>query len=803
LGVVIVVLRGRLRQYGKSWLALSLLVAVAGGFVLAATAAARRTAAAVPGFVARHGDNVVVYSGQPLPQLARLPDVAAVTPVIVPYAAQPVCPSCRKPIDGANFLVNEVAPRQLTRLVALLSGRLPDQSDPHEVLASFTLAQDNGVRIGSVIKVPLGSEAQLQHQTKDQRPVAQPALRVVGIVAAEPEFPSGASPHYDLYATQAFAAAVNRRAAPLYTYYVRFAHGPADLAGFDSRIRSLNAYGTYDEDEAASAVQASIRPQVIGWYVLAGLAALAALAVIGQAAARQAATERADHPALSALGLRPRQFVLLDLARAVLVGAAGAAGAVLLAVLASPLTPVGVARLAVPWPVGVSADPVVLPLGGLGILAAVIVVSAGPAVRHARLMHRGPLAPAAPAAVAVGRAAARAGLPAPAVIGIRHALERGRDGPPTATALLGTALAVAALSATVVFGASMSHLIASPALYGAPFQAYFATDGNPGSQAVVNGPLLDALRRDPAIAQITLAAFVEVNVNGRHVRAVVMAPVRGPALLSAVDGRLPRGDREIMLGVATMRDAGAQVGQTVGVTVSDPAGAAHRARFRVTGRASLNAGTGGLGSGAVLTLRSFVSAQCPPGPGQPGCQRAVRRSIPYVVLVGTAPGPAGRAALAAHVRQYPSLTYRPGRPVSLVNFGESVNFPLLFGIALSLFGAATMAHLLLVSVTRRRRESGLLKSLGFVRRQVAAAVCWQATTVALAGIIAGVPVGIAAGRVLWRLFATNFGVVPVPVVPLLLVAVLAAGVLAAANVLAAAPAALAARSDPARLLRAE
>ena len=70
-------------------------------------------------------------------------------------------------------------------------------------------------------------------------------------------------------------------------------------------------------------MEASIRPQVIGWYVLAGLAALAALAVIAQAIARQGATEQADHPALSALGLRPREFVLAALVRALLIGVAG------------------------------------------------------------------------------------------------------------------------------------------------------------------------------------------------------------------------------------------------------------------------------------------------------------------------------------------------------------------------------------------------------------------------------------------------------------------------------------------------
>jgi hypothetical protein len=803
VGAVVMVVRGRFREHWKSWLALSVLAAVAGAFVMIAAAAGRRTAAAFPDFAARHGYDVVVYSGQPLPQLTRLPHAASVTPVLVPISGSLRCASCRKPIDTEDFLINEVPPRQLPRVVTLLSGHMPDQSDPGEVLASFTLAKDNGVRVGSVIRAQLGSPAQLRGGAADPSPVLHPALRVVGIVAAESEFPSGSGLHYDLYGTAAFAAAVNHRAALLSTYYVRFAHGAADLAGFDSRVRSLNVYGTYDLDAAAGAVEGSIRPQVIGWYALAGLAALAALAVIGQAVARQAVTEGADHRALSALGMQPRELVLVALARALLVGSAAAAGAVLVTVLASPLTPVGEARIAVPSPGQMSFDPVVLPLGALAVLAAVTAVSAWPAVRHARLLRGRPPRRAAPAAVAAGRAAALAGLPATALIGIWHALDRGRGGQPVGTALLGMVMAVAALCATAVFGGSLTHLISSPALYGAPFQAYFASNGEPGSQAMVTGPLLDSLRKDPAIERITLGAFVAVNVNGSHVRTVVMTPVRGPALLSAVDGRLPRSDRDIMLGVATMRATGSRLGGTVRVTVSDPAGAPHEARFHVIGRASLNAGTGGLGNGAVMTTSAFVDAQCPPGRGQPACQRAVRRGMATVVLVRAAPGPAGSAALARHIRHYRGLTYRPATPTVLINFGESVNFPLLFGVGLSLFGAATMVHLLLVSVARRRRETGLLKSLGFVRRQVAAAVCWQASTVALVGIAVGTPIGIAAGRVLWRVFATNFGVVPVPVVQPLLLIALVAGVLAAANVLAAVPALLSSRSRPGELLRTE
>jgi hypothetical protein len=415
-------------------------------------------------------------------------------------------------------------------VVSLLSGRMPHQSDPGEVLASFTLAQHNGVRVGSVLRPQLASPAQLRGGPADPSPVLRPVLHVVGIVAAESEFPSGASPHYNLYATTALAAAVNRRAALLWTYYVRFPDGAAGLADSDSRFRVLGIYGSSDLDQAADAVQNSIRPQVTGWYVLAALAALAALAVIGQAMARQAAAERADHAALSALGLRPRQLALAGVLRGALIGAAGAAGAVPAAALASPLTPLGEARLAVSAPGRIDADPVVFSLGALAVLAAVIAVSAWPAARDARLLRTRPRRETSALSVTAGRAAARAGLPATALIGIGHALERGRDRAPVGTAIAGTVAAVAALCATVVFGASLAHLVSSPELYGAPFQAYFANNGESGSQARVNRPVLDSLQRDPAITQV--GAFVEVNVNGRHVQTVAMTPVRGAPPLS-------------------------------------------------------------------------------------------------------------------------------------------------------------------------------------------------------------------------------------------------------------------------------
>src|SRR5258708_20746258 len=95
-----------------------------------------------------------------------------------------------------------------------------------------------------------------------------------------------------------------------------------------------------------------------------------------------------------------------------------------------------------------------------------------------------------------------------------------------------------------------------------------------------------------------------------------MSAVVGAGLLSAVDGRGLGGRRDSMLGASTMRATGARLGTAVRVTVTGPTGVPHQTTFRVIGRASLNAGTGGLGNGAGMTIPDFVSPPCPPRPGQ-------------------------------------------------------------------------------------------------------------------------------------------------------------------------------------------
>jgi hypothetical protein len=83
------------------------------------------------------------------------------------------------------------------------------------------------------------------------------------------------------------------------------------------------------------------------------------------------------------------------------------------------------------------------------------------------------------------------------------------------------------------------------------------------------------------------------------------------------------------------------------------------------------------------------------------------------------------------------------------------------------------------------------------------AVAWQASMILVIAALIGVPLGVAAGHWAWAAFATSLGAVPVAVVP---APALLAGVLvllAAGNLLAAGPGAVAARTPPAAVLRAE
>jgi hypothetical protein len=802
LSVVRMLFYAEARRRWRSWLLLSVLVALTTGLIVAGVSAGHRTAAAFPRFVATHGYDAVAYSSRPLPQLAGLHEVKSVERMLLPANGAPSC-ACVRTISEDEFSVYVAPTKTLTHVVNLVSGQLPDPSDPDQVLASFPM-QDYGVHVGTVIRVPL--YATWQRPALGSGVAVAPRgptvfLHVVGLEAAESDFPGdNGTPEDGLYATSALTRSLGGREIYQWIYYVRLAHGATDLPRFESDAQALGALGSADQDTTAASVASSIHPQAIGWWILAVLAAVVGLIVVAQALARQSRVEAENHGVLRALGLARGQLVLLGLTRTLAIGLVGISAGIGLGVLLSPLTPVGEARLAessrsFDFDVPVSA------IGAAVALVLLLGIALLSDLRTMRAESLGQTRLARPSPIVTWLTSV--GVRPSVLIGVRRALERGggRNSVPIGSAILGSILAVTALCATSVFGASLSHLTASPTLYGQPFDVFLNIYSSPTAPT----KMLSDLQHTRGITRITGGFGADVRINGKTVDALAGDPIRGNLLLTTVSGRPPRSSREISLGATTMRELGTHVGLVVAVTAPVPGGGLHTSSFRVVGTTVFppDFGAGGLGTGAVFTYGGFLGAQCASGRSQASCEQKANEGGGGVYLLRFSRGADGVAARSGVARHFASAISYPVTPSNLVNFGEAVNFPLIFGVVLIVFGITTLVHVLVVSVARRKREVGILRALGFVRRQIAYSVWWQTMTIALVGLLVGVPAGIAVGRSIWQEFARNLGVLPVTIVgPWVLLAV-AAGTVVVATVVAIGPAMVAGRSRPDSLLRSE
>jgi ABC-type lipoprotein release transport system permease subunit len=129
--------------------------------------------------------------------------------------------------------------------------------------------------------------------------------------------------------------------------------------------------------------------------------------------------------------------------------------------------------------------------------------------------------------------------------------------------------------------------------------------------------------------------------------------------------------------------------------------------------------------------------------------------------------------------------------------------PVFLGGFLILLAIGALGHTLMTAVRRRAHDLAVLRVLGITTGQSRWATVIQAMVFALSGVLLGVPLGLVAGRTLWRVAA---GLIPLYYQPpwapwaLILIAPLA---LACAVILAAIPGQRAARLRPGPLLRGE
>ncbi len=848
-------MRATIGHRWRSYLTLVILVGFLGGLGLGSLAAARRTQSSFSTFLASTNPSdisITVYgaasgsAGNPdydpalTSAISRLPGVRHVAAGFLVIGA-PLTPagSPRIRVTGLAFPLASVNGLFYSQdRVSVTEGRMASTGRADEIVMAPVVAKLFGFHVGQTIPFGFYSSTQ-ENEPGFGTAAVKPALRVnmhlVGLAESNAQiveddvdtFPTFI-PLTPAFTREALALKGQQLSGGL-SFGIQTDRGTSQVPQVEREIARLIPPGQVYTYHALPPVTAkadrSLRPISIALGVFGAVTLLAALLVAAQLIARRFRTESADLQVLRALGASPADTLLdplVGLEGAIALGTLLAVG---IAVALSPIAPLGPVRSVYPDG-GVAFDWTVLGFGLLTllvVLTAIAIALAYFAAPH-RVASRG--RPLSGSGARVVASVARAGLPAPAVVGVRMALEpgAGRSAVPVRSALLGSILAVTLVVTTLTFGSSLQTLVSSPALYGWNWTYTLNAVGSGGGD--VPQVAFAMLHHDPYVAAYSGASYNDVEIDGQGVPFLVEnagAPVMPPIL----SGQGVEAAHQIVLGAATLAQLGKQVGDDVTVSYGTRADAPiyiPPTRLRIVGTATFPAigfastvsdhtsmGTGALLANQVLP-KSFVavldggSASQLDGPNlalvrlKPDAPpRAASASLERIAQASnhafaSAPGGAAGNAIVVQGVQ---------RPAEIVNYKTIGLTPVLLVSGLALGAIAALALTLLASVRQRRRDLALLKTMGFVRRQLAAAVAWQATVAAVVGIVVGLPLGVIAGRWLWDLFADQIYAVPYPTVSALSLGLVVVGTLILANAIAAVPARTAARTPTAFLLRSD
>jgi putative ABC transport system permease protein len=367
-------------------------------------------------------------------------------------------------------------------------------------------------------------------------------------------------------------------------------------------------------------------------------------------------------------------------------------------------------------------------------------------------------------------------------------------------AAAGVAVAVAAVTATLLNAVAIGELVGDADRYGWTFD----------DVALINfgyGPAdLDAVQDDLDRPDVEAwgSAFVtsDLTLDGETVPGIASRDSREQAedlldRLPVVDGRLPSGEDELAVGARTADELSLSVGDRV--TLASPFG--ERAAT-LTGLVVLpdlgpfQSGRTSLATGVLVPdpLLLDVFAGTTESAGVPPADYLDAQSA--IVLVDAADG-ADVDALTADIDDALSrwdandlsVTYPdPARPPTIVDLASIRGLPsALAGLFAVAMVAAVLAGLA-AGVRNRRGELAVVRALGATRRQRRTSVRVHALTTVALGTVVGLPVGVVLARLAFRRLAQDIGVVDdVAVSSLLVVAVAAVALvvaLLAAEVLA-------------------
>jgi putative ABC transport system permease protein len=638
----------------------------------------------------------------------------------------------------------------------VVEGRAPAPDAADEIMVSEPLAEQSDLRVGTFVTVRMLTLDQISRFGSGVGEPQGPILRlyVVGIA----RMPAWGGPLSEVLASPAFA----QRYAGIATSrpaFLRLDDAPGSAAAFMSAFAAASAAAPpstaaaylppqlqqprVEGDPAAGAAE---RTLIVGLSIFAAALAMGGLAVVGQGLLRHHAAYRAAQSVERALGLTGGERVaarLLAAAPAALVAALIAAAS---AMAAGSLEPLGSQARFEPDP-GFRA-PWLLAVGGA--LATVVVFSAlvagavalaGPRTRAATVLPR----PRGPAWSVLGPET---------LVGLRLAL-RGHGRAVVVSAV--AAVAVAEIVAALAFGSGIAALSTDPARAG---QAADMTLEDPQESDVAR------LVGDPRVSALAVTRWVTATLaDGGALPVQASTPRKGDVQSGLVTGRLPDGPTEIALSPRVAARRGLNVGDVVTLLNRND----RPQPFTVTGIAAAVDEDGHLGTSNVVTDAALGG---------------LARTDPLVrAEIVAAPGQA--RPLAAQLGR--SLEILPrATPPEVRNLADLGRLPEILAAALALVVGTVMAHTLVTAARRHTREMAVLAAVGATPWQIRGTLAVLGVAIVAPALVLGIPLGLAAARLLWWQVATSIGVAGDLTMPvgLLVVAVPAVLLLAAALALA-------------------
>lgn len=790
-----------LRHRARSLLILLLLVAVTTGVVLTATAGARRGRTAVDRLLEVTRPATVAAlpneAGFDWAAVAELPGVEAVGRfAVAEYALEGM--------EGEDIIDFPYAAPTMDTVErpVVLEGRLadPSRADEAVITAGFEERFDLGVGDSVTVRLFTGAQADVYNATGEELPPegARIETTIVGIVRSgwfsdSSSFKGRFIPSPGLFEQHEESFVGTSRSGSV-NALIRLEDGPAGVARFREDLADLTGRRDIEFLDLAGEAQ-HIRDvtdfEANALFGFAAAALIATIFLVGQSVVRFVTASTQDLRILSAVGMSPRHVrvaaAITPTLAALIGGLLGAGGAF----LASSGFPTGTAAPLEPSP-GRDADLHVL---GAGLVTVTVIVALGAmgaswaAGRPDRRRDR--------RRISIPDRLSRAGAPVPLTVGAGFALDRGR-GPqalPVFPALLGAVVGVLGVVGALTFADGVTDAVDHPERFGqvADLQV-FAGFGNESFLPVDEA--LEALAADPDVLAVNDSRQGVLESGRVDLATYSMAPVDEPLPIVVLEGRLPGDPHEVALATQTADDLAASVGDRIELSGSRSTGT-----YEVTGIAFVPEGPhNSYDVGAWLRPDAFDAL----------IEGFKFRSISVVLRDGvdveTAQERLGGAlaeAIGAPPEAGLDLIGPPFAPARLDELRQVRRLPLLLAAFLALLAVGAVGHALATAVRRRRRDLAVLRAVGITRAQSRATVVVQATVLALVGLTFGVPLGVAAGRTLWRSVAERTPVAHIPPLALLVLLLVAPVALLVANLLAVWPSQRAASLRVAHVLRTE